>query len=104
MVKIVWTEIAQSDLKDIYDFILRDSGKYAWIISSKIYQEVQVLMTNPFIGRIVPEFGNKKLREIISGKYRIIYRVVDDYRVDILRIYHSARILGKGGFGKDDLR
>ena len=41
----------------------------------------------------MPEIDKKSLREIISGNYRIIYRIVNEYQVDILRIYHSSRNL-----------
>lgn len=93
MVKIVWTEISRDDLSGIFDYISNDSKKYATITVNKIYNHAQNLIHNPIIGRIVPEFNKKEIREIISGNYRIVYRIVNDYQVDILRIYHSARLL-----------
>ena len=102
MVKIVWTEISRSDLEDIHDYIFQDSEKYAWIIANKIYQEVQILISNPIIGRIVPEFNDRLIREIITGKYRIIYRITNEYQVDILRVYHSARLLKKSSLTKNN--
>jgi len=50
---------------------------------------------NPFIGRVVPEFNEKLIREIVVGNYRIIYRIKSDIQVDVLRIYHAARLLRK---------
>lgn len=93
MVSLVWTEISRNDLKDIFDFISRDSHRYASITVSKIYQRAQTIIANPFIGRVVPEFENKNIREIVTGNYRIVYRIINDHQVDILRIYHSARYL-----------
>ena len=93
MVKIVWTEISRNDLKEIFDFIAEDSQRYASITVNKIYQRAQDIIDNPFVGRIVPEFNNKIIREIISGNYRIVYKIVTDFQVDILRVYHSARLL-----------
>lgn len=93
MVKIVWTEISRDDLKDIFDFIAEDSERYASITVNKIYHRAQEIIDNPFMGRIVPEFDNKIIREVISGNYRIVYKIVTDFQVDILRIYHSARLL-----------
>jgi addiction module RelE/StbE family toxin len=93
MVKLVWTEVSLEDLKNIFDYIAIDSKKYASITVEKIYNNAQVIISNPFIGSVVPEFNIKFLREIISGKYRIIYKIINDSRVDILRIYHSARLL-----------
>jgi plasmid stabilization system protein ParE len=45
----------------------------------------------PFSGEVVPELGREDLREVLQGSYRLIYRVSDS-RVDILAVFHSARI------------
>jgi len=93
MVTIVWTEISTEDLKEIFDFIAEDSIRYATITSNKIYQRAQLVAQNPYVGRIVPEYNEKSIREVIEGNYRIIYRVRNAQQVDILRVYHSARLL-----------
>ena len=46
----------------------------------------------PCSGQIVPELGREEIRELLKGDYRIIYRVAE-HRVEILTVYHSARIL-----------
>jgi toxin ParE1/3/4 len=83
MVKIVWTELSIHDLKEIFDYISKDSSRYATITAGKIYQRVQIITDNPYIGRIVPEFNKKLLREIISDNYRIIYRIKGGSQADI---------------------
>ena len=93
MVKIVWTELSRDDLKEIFDFIATDSQRYAVITTNKIYERVQEIIHNPRMGRVVPEFGNKNIRELLLGNYRIVYRIATKQRVDILRIFHSARFL-----------
>jgi toxin ParE1/3/4 len=93
MVEIVWTELSIVDLKEIFDFISEDSIRYATITVNKIYQRSQVISNNPYIGRKVPEFNEKLLRELILDNYRIIYRIKDDFQVDILRVFHTARSL-----------
>jgi len=93
MVKIVWTQVSIDDLKDIFDYIAKDSKRFASITVNKIYQRAQDIIENPYVGRIVPEFNNRSLREVISGNYRVVYKVVNEFQVDILRIYHSARLL-----------
>jgi plasmid stabilization system protein ParE len=95
MVKIVWTELSIEDLKGIFDFISEDSLRYATLTVNKIYDRAQVISENPYIGRIVPEFNEKKLRELISDNYRIIYRIKSEFQVDVLRVFHSARLLKK---------
>lgn len=93
MVKIVWTEVSIKDLKEIFDFIAEDSVRYASITTLKIYQYAHKISINPYLGRTVPEFNDKLIREIIQGNYRIIYRIKSELQVDILRIHHSARLL-----------
>jgi len=56
MVKIVWTELSTSDLKEIFDFIADDSIRYASITTNKIYNRVQPILDNPYIGRMVLSF------------------------------------------------
>jgi len=39
----------------------------------------------------VPEFELPKIREIIEGRYRIVYRIVSEKEIDILTIHHSSK-------------
>ena len=93
MVKIVWTEMSIEDLKEIFEYISEDSIRYATITVDKIYLRAQVISDNPYIGRMVPEVNEKLLREIISDNYRIIYRIKNQAQVDILRVFHTSRLL-----------
>ncbi len=43
-------------------------------------------------GRVVPEIGDKQIRELIIQSYRLIYRV-ERSRVAVLAIVHGARDL-----------
>ena len=95
MVKIVWTDQAVSDLKDIFDYISKDSIRYADNQVRKIKIKTAILKTRPQSGRIVPEIGTKELRELIEGNYRIIYRIFSSESIEILAVHHSARDLMK---------
>ena len=95
MVKINWTPVSLEDLKNIFDYISEDSNRYAQITVNKIYLRVSSLTKHPYSGRIVPEFNDENIREIIDGNYRIVHEIINDYQIDILRIFHSARILKK---------
>jgi toxin ParE1/3/4 len=54
--------------------------------------KVDQLEINPQSGRVVPEFSNEMIRELIEGSYRIIYKINSDF-IGIIRIHHSARQL-----------
>ena len=46
------------------------------------------------MGRIVPEYGDETIREIIKGQYRIVYKI--DSKKDsivIVTIHHAKRLL-----------
>lgn len=85
--------MARNDLKGIFEYIAKDSKKYAKLEILKIKSRTQILKLRPLIGKEVIERGNIAVRELVEGKYRIIYKIVDKGRIDILTIHHSARDL-----------
>ncbi len=93
MVQIKWTEQAVFDLKDIKFYISKDSKFYAQKTIANIRFRTQILKTFPECGRIIPEIFDANYRELIEGNYRIMYKIVSEYRIDILTIFHSARNL-----------
>ncbi|MEO5957249.1 MAG: type II toxin-antitoxin system RelE/ParE family toxin [Nitrospiraceae bacterium] len=70
----------------------RDSVLHAIAFVDRIVESTETLLTNSRIGRIVPEFNQQDLREVIAGNYRILYLVKDD-SLFIFRIVHGARDL-----------
>jgi addiction module RelE/StbE family toxin len=93
MVQIKWTPQAVQDLEDIHEFIAKDSVKYAVRQISLIRKRTQILKYQTAAGKKVDEFKSENIRELIEGNYRIIYRQVDLYRIDILTVHHAARDL-----------
>jgi toxin ParE1/3/4 len=59
---------------------------------AEIFKRVEVLAEHPDIGRIVPEFGQPFLRELIHAPFRIVYRR-ETQRVRIVRVWRSERVL-----------
>ena len=92
MVNVIWTELAIEDLKSIHDYISLDSKVYADRFVEKIFSRVDQLKSHPQSGRVVPEFRAEIIRELIEGRYRIIYKVNPD-SIAITRVHHSARDL-----------
>jgi addiction module RelE/StbE family toxin len=93
MVEINWTDQALQDIENIAEFISKDSFKYAKIQTQLFFERVEPLFTQPELGRVVPEIQKKKIRELIVGSYRIVYRIVSLKKIDILTIHHSRRLL-----------
>ena len=93
MVRINWTVQAKDDLKGISDYISLDSKKYAKLQVLKIISRTQVLKSHLRIGKVVDEIQNQNIRELLLGRYRIIYKIITKSQIDILSIHHSARDL-----------
>lgn len=92
MVQIRWTPQAADDLDAIAEYIARDSSHFAGLVVADILQAVDRLTDFPDSGRIVPEVGNKSIREVLLGSYRIIYRRGNE-AVEMLTVHHGARLL-----------
>lgn len=95
MVRINWTKLAVSDLKNIYEFITKDSKRYAIMQIVRIKSSTRILAQFPHAGKIITEIKQGDFREIIEGNYRIIYKIISPKRIDIITIHHSARDLTK---------
>ena len=93
MVRINWTFQAKDDLKSIAEYISKDSVRYAKFQVIRLKNRTQILKQHPFIGKIVPEINSDKIRELIEGRYRIIYKIVSKNQIDILTVHHTAQDL-----------
>ena len=95
MAVVHWTNRALSDLEDIGNYIEKDSVKYASITLKGIFSSAMLLQDFPDLGRIVPEFNNPIIKELIHGKYRIVYKKISEDKTEIITIHHSARQLNE---------
>lgn len=72
---------ADQDVPDVGDGLIR-----------QIVTRIEALADHPAMGRIVPEFGQPILRELIQPPFRIVYRNEPDI-VRIVRVWRSERLL-----------
>ena len=94
MAQVKWLSKALDDMESIAEYISKDSIRYAENLIQKIFERAELLESNPLIGRMVPEFRRKDMRELIIGNYRIVYLVYTD-RVDVIRVHHSKRKMSR---------
>ncbi|MBW2240063.1 MAG: type II toxin-antitoxin system RelE/ParE family toxin [Deltaproteobacteria bacterium] len=87
---VIWSMPARNDLKQIYDYIAKDSRYYATNVVENVVSKAENLDEFPEIGRVVPEIGDKNVRELIIYSYRLIYELVSN-DVQILAIIHGKR-------------
>lgn len=90
MFKVIWTEPALEDLQDIIEHIARDSFVYAERFGIRVVEAPRRLVQFPYCGRIVPEFEEENIRELIYGAYRIIYLIREEVCY-IVAIIHGSR-------------
>lgn len=93
MVQVNWTLQANEDLQNIALYISKDSKQYARMQVMRIRNRTKILHTHPHIGRKVAEYDEPNFKELIEGNYRIIYKIINDTTIDIVTIWHSARML-----------
>lgn len=58
--KIVWTEPAVEDLRELHAYIARDSEMYASGFVERIIMATERLVDYPTLGRVVPETNDEK--------------------------------------------
>jgi toxin ParE1/3/4 len=87
---IVWSPQARDDLLDLYRHIAADNPRAARALHDKIQSRILLLLKTPQIGRPGRVADTREL--VIAGtSYIVPYRVAGA-NLQVLRIYHSARI------------
>ena len=89
---VEWVLAARDDLREIHNFVARDSPYYAELLVDELFAAVDRLERFPLSGRVVPELEREDFREIIHGNYRIVYRLAPP-GVRILTVFHAAHLL-----------
>ena len=86
-------ESAVSDLESIRDWYSRqgvaDVGER---LLGDVFTSIELPAEHPDMGRVVPEFDQPLLRELIRPPFRIAYRR-DSKFVRIVRVWRSERLL-----------
>jgi len=92
MVIVKWTKNSLEELDEIANYISKDSLKYAKILTNQIFEMASHLEQFPKLGRIVPEYKDPNLREIIYKNYRIIY-LIKKKNIEIISVIHGSHKL-----------
>lgn len=73
--KIILAPRAIQDLQEIVRYISFDNPTRAESFGRELIEKTKLLRGFPEMGRVVPEFGDSRIRELIHLSYRIVYRV-----------------------------
>lgn len=58
----------------------------------QIFEPAETLAGHPSIGRVVPEYSDANIRELIHPPFRVIYQIYKSL-IAVIRIWRSERIL-----------
>ena len=91
--KVRWSEEARQDVRDLFAYIANDDPQAARRLVVRMRKAVCEAARFPRMGRVVPEFDNDEIRELIVPPYRIVFRVGQE--PSIARVWHSRRLLSE---------
>lgn len=89
MRRCVYTLLAQTDLRDIHDYIAEDDPDAALDFVTQLELACEKLTKMPESGRSRSELA-RGVRSLPVKRYIIFYRVTET-TIDILRVLHGAR-------------
>ena len=93
--RISLAESAVGDLQGIRDWYASQSAPE---VGERLIREILAgldqLAEFPQSGRLVPEFEQPWLRELIRPPFRVVYRV-DGERIRVVRVWRSERLMSE---------
>ncbi|HEY1170661.1 MAG TPA: type II toxin-antitoxin system RelE/ParE family toxin [Verrucomicrobiae bacterium] len=90
--KVILAPRAVRDLQQIIRYIACDNPERARTFGRELIAKTKQLAQFPEMGRVVPEFDDLNLRELIRSPYRIVYRVNNErQQIEVARFWHGAR-------------
>jgi plasmid stabilization system protein ParE len=91
-VALRFAESALADLNFRDRYVEKDVPEVGERLIGEIVARIEALADHPDMGRIVPEFDQPFLRELIRPPFRVVYRRDPKY-VRVVRIWRSERRL-----------
>ena len=64
--RLSWAPTARQDLRELVAYIAEDDRRAAGQFANRVFQAIERLRRFPQSGRVVPEFGDPALRELIE--------------------------------------
>lgn len=87
--KIVWSRRAIRHLTAVHDYIQKDSSQNAATVAARILKSVDLLATQPQMGRPGRVLGTREL-VVPDTPYVIPYRVRGDY-LELIAVFHGRQ-------------
>jgi toxin ParE1/3/4 len=91
--KVVWSESAFVELQGLHGYL--ENRRAAVRLIQAIHHRVDLLALFPLSGRMVPEYENPTVREVVVGAFRVLYRV-SKRCIEVIRVVDAHRPLSSG--------
>lgn len=88
--KLVWTEPARQDLREIFTYIAEENPHAARRLLDEIKERAVLLQDNPQIGRAGRVDGTREL--VVAGTQYILPYRLKEQQIQILAVFHCARL------------
>ncbi|HEU20516.1 MAG TPA: type II toxin-antitoxin system RelE/ParE family toxin [Deltaproteobacteria bacterium] len=92
--KVFWSKEALQRLIEIEAFIAEDNEVKAVEFTDDLVDQSLMIEENPKIGRVVPEFMDNNIRELLIKGYRMVYGLGGG-RINILTVFEGHRQIRK---------
>ncbi len=90
---ISFSKSAIEDLESIQTYYVEQgAAQIGQGFVTAIIEHIETLSAHPDIGRVVPEFNDESIRELIHTPFRIVY-LREIKSINIIRIWRSERQL-----------
>jgi len=87
-VKLTWTSRANTDRREIRNYIAQDNPAAALRLDTLFEHRANSLRDHPLLGRPGRVPGT---RELLAHRHYLLIYDLDDQRIRILRVMHTAR-------------
>lgn len=92
--KVRWLKRALRDVEKAALYIARERPRTALHWAEEVIARMRQVGELPESGRMVPEIGNPRIREIIQQDVRVIYRLDSD-EIVVMIVWHTRRDVRK---------
>ena len=90
MARLIWTPEARWWLREIYQYISRDSPRAAHKVVRGIWDKAHLPLRFPDVGQLHQPEKYPNVRILLYGRYRIVYQARTDDDVYVLGVFHGA--------------
>jgi len=89
---VIWSPLALDRITEIAKYIADENKQAAIELVDNLFSRVNQLSDFPESGQSVPELGRSDVRQLVDGKYRIVYKIEPD-SISVLTVRHHRQTL-----------